>query len=96
MEEGDFYHPDPEINAQVTEEANANERFDVAARLPPRWWICPECGASHTRGFIDGHSSHRCLRCGYGGGGGTFSDLSPKERAMHAAHELRHDCATAD
>lgn len=68
------YHPDPEINALVEQEAAESERADIAAGFPPRWWLCPECGATHNRGHFGVIGSHRCLRCGYVGGGGVMAD----------------------
>lgn len=68
------YHPDPEINELVTVEANEAEVADLAAGYPPRWWKCPDCGASHQRGWFGTVGSHRCLRCGYAGGGGIMAD----------------------
>lgn len=32
-------------------------------------FICPQCFASHRRGFVDGVCVFRCLRCGYQGHG---------------------------
>ena len=30
---------------------------------------CPDCGAGHDRGYVDGFSLFRCLGCGYSGHG---------------------------
>jgi hypothetical protein len=67
------YHPDPEINAQVRADANAGERIDLAAGLPPSRWRCP-CGAEHSRGHFGAIGVHRCLACGYVGTGGVMID----------------------
>lgn len=69
------YHPDPEINAEVVRDAADAERSDVRSGYPPRRWMCPDCGASHERGFFPlGTDAHRCLRCGYLGVGGVLWD----------------------
>lgn len=68
------YHPDPAINALVTEEANDAERANLAAGFPPSWWLCPDCGAKHNRGHFGNIGNHRCLNCGYVGGGGVMAD----------------------
>ena len=33
----------------------------------PAPFTCPECGAQHDRGWVDGVETYRCLRCGYVG-----------------------------
>jgi rubredoxin len=66
------HHPDPEINAGVAAEVLEAERADLAAGYPPRTWICPDCGASHSRGHFMNVGQHRCLRCGYVGSGGVM------------------------
>lgn len=71
------YHPDPEINAQVAQEAMDAERADLKAGYPPRTWQC-ECGASHSRGHFMSIGCHRCLRCGYQGPGGIL--IGPGEQ----------------
>lgn len=38
-------------------------------QMPPIHFECPECGASHDRGFANGVDTFRCLRCGYSGHG---------------------------
>lgn len=68
-----FYHPDPEINAEVSAEANESERLDLLAGYPPRKWACPQCSAKHSRGFFEVVGVHRCLNCGYAGEGGVMS-----------------------
>ena len=35
-------------------------------RTPPPF-TCPQCGAQHNRGWVDGVETFRCLRCGYVG-----------------------------
>jgi hypothetical protein len=81
------YHPDPEINAEVQQDAIEAEAADLAAGYPNRWWVCPSCGHSHNRGYIDGIRRHRCLNCGYVGIEGTMhtnrpdSPVTPKEGA---------------
>lgn len=45
---------------------------------------CPTCGASHDRGFVDGVSLFRCLRCGYQGHG--FHPDPETDRAVYAEH----------
>jgi hypothetical protein len=67
------YHPDPEINAEVAQQALDAEKLDLAVGYPPRRWIC-ECGASHSRGHFGFIGNHRCLRCGYAGDGGVMVD----------------------
>lgn len=32
-------------------------------------FTCPSCSAQHDRGYVDGMSVFRCLRCGYMGYG---------------------------
>ncbi len=66
------YHPDPEINAEIEQMALDAERFDLAAGYPPRYWVCPDCGAGHRRGHFMAIGAHRCLFCGYIGTGGTM------------------------
>ena len=56
------YHPDPEIDAEVRADAAAGARADLAAGLPCH--CCPQCGRTHDRGYVDGHSVYRCLHCG--------------------------------
>lgn len=65
-----YYHPDPEINAEVLQDIADAERVDMAAGFPPYKWQC-DCGASHSRGHFGSIGVHRCLRCGYVGAGGT-------------------------
>ena len=60
------YHPDPTINAEVACDTLEAELADLHAGMPPRRWICPDCGHGHTRGTLDG-VTHRCLWCGYMG-----------------------------
>lgn len=67
------YHPDPQINAEVEATAIAAEKIDLAAGYPPSRWTCPECEHSHDRGHFGVIGSHRCLNCGYAGGGGVIS-----------------------
>jgi len=75
------YHPDPEINREVAAEVLANEAFDVLiARLPPRRWMCPLCGTSHSRGHLGAIGTHRCLSCGYVGTGGVMWDPEHKAK----------------
>lgn len=69
------YHPDTEINAVIEMEAAEAERIDMAAGYPPRWWMCPDCGNSHSRGHFAGVIGvHRCLKCGYAGRGGVMAE----------------------
>lgn len=66
------YHPDPDINAGVAQDALDAERADLKAGYPPRRWTCP-CGQSHSRGHFMGQIGvHRCLWCGYVGTGGVM------------------------
>lgn len=67
------YHPDPAINAEVEADAIEAEMADLVAGYPPSWWACPECGHSHGRGHFGVVGSHRCLNCGYVGGGGVMA-----------------------
>jgi hypothetical protein len=67
------YHPDPATNAEVAEAALEAELLDLAAGYPPRFWTCPECEAQHGRGHFLTIGVHRCLRCGYYGGGGIMA-----------------------
>jgi Zn ribbon nucleic-acid-binding protein len=46
---------------------------------------CPTCEAAHTRGFINGVSLFRCLRCGYQGHG--FHSAPDIDRLVLADHE---------
>lgn len=71
------YHPDPAIDAEVRADALVNERIDLDAGYPPRWWVCPDCGASHRRGWFMSEGTHRCLRCGYVGVFGTMHTNRP-------------------
>lgn len=66
------YHPDPEINALIAAEALENEKADLASGLPPAKWTCPDCATSHKRGHFGTIGSHRCMKCGYVGGGGII------------------------
>ncbi len=68
------YHPDPAIDTEVTLDATAAERADLAAGYPPRRWTCPNCGAEHGRGHFLAIGTHRCLACGYVGTGGVMSE----------------------
>lgn len=70
-------HPDPEIAAELEQEARGSERVDVAAGYTPRRWRC-DCGAEHGRGHFGTVGVHRCLACGYVGQGGTL--IEPPER----------------
>lgn len=45
---------------------------------------CPACNAEHWRGFLDGVSLFRCLRCGYQGHG--FHPDSDIDRDVYADH----------
>jgi rubredoxin len=71
------YHPDPEINAEVAKEVLEAETIDLAAGYPPRWWVCPNCEASHGRGHFGVIGNHRCLNCGYVGDGGVMLESKP-------------------
>lgn len=68
------YHPDPDISAEIEAESAESERLDLKAGYPPRWWQCPQCGASHGRGHFESIGTHRCLGCGYAGGGGLVAE----------------------
>ena len=61
------YHPDPVIDAQVRAEALEGDMADLAAGYPARWWVCPQCGRPHQRGYFLAFGQHRCLNCGYVG-----------------------------
>lgn len=71
------YHPDPAINAEIQADALDAEKADLAAGYPPRWWLCPSCGASHHRGHFMSIGVHRCLGCGYVGPGGRMHTNKP-------------------
>jgi Zn ribbon nucleic-acid-binding protein len=45
---------------------------------------CPTCNAEHHRGFVDGVSVFRCLRCGYSGHG--FHSDADIDRDAYADH----------
>lgn len=45
---------------------------------------CPTCNAEHRRGFLDGVSLFRCLRCGYMGHG--FHPDPEIDREVYADH----------
>jgi rubredoxin len=75
------YHPDPEINAEVAAEAVRVEMLDVSLGYSPRWWRCPNCGATHRRGWFLAFGQHRCLGCGYVGAEGTMHTNRPPTRS---------------
>jgi hypothetical protein len=79
------YHPDPEINAEVTQEAREAEITDVKGGYPPARWFCPKCGASHARGHFQALGTHRCLSCGYVGEDGVLvsAPAAPCPSASH-------------
>jgi Zn ribbon nucleic-acid-binding protein len=54
---------------------------------------CPTCNAEHTRGFIDGVSLFRCLRCGYQGHG--FHSDPEIDRQVFADHEAANAISRA-
>lgn len=76
------YHPDPEINAEVIQQANEGEEFDLSIGYPPRAWTCP-CGATHARGHFGAIGIHRCLSCGYVGDQGVLSDQPTGSDRQH-------------
>lgn len=45
---------------------------------------CPTCAAAHDRGFVNGVSVFRCLRCGYQGHG--FHSDPAIDREVYAQH----------
>jgi predicted RNA-binding Zn-ribbon protein involved in translation (DUF1610 family) len=50
-------------------------------------FLCPRCGASHSRGALDGCAVYRCLRCGYVGHGyhpDPEPDRGTYEDSLHA------------
>jgi hypothetical protein len=71
------YHPDPAIDAEITKQANESDVADMAAGFGPKWWQCPTCSASHQRGHFGVIGNHRCMNCGYVGGGGTLHTKRP-------------------
>ena len=73
----DPYHPDPEIDAGIRADMLISERIDLAAGYPPRWFLCPQCGATHRRGWFMSQGMHRCLGCGYVCAGGTTHTSRP-------------------
>lgn len=75
-----MYHPDPEINAEIVNQALTAERVDIAAGYAPRWWTCPDCASSHQRGHLYAVGVHRCLGCGYVGTGGVMKTNPPEDR----------------
>lgn len=77
MSELVVYHPDPEINAELIQQAVSVEVFDLSIGYAPRWWVCPDCAASHQRGWFQAVGVHRCLRCGYVGTQGTMHTNRP-------------------
>jgi rubredoxin len=77
MRNATSYHPDPEINAELIQQANEAEAFDLSIGYPPRWWTCPECGVAHNRGHFQAIGQHRCLSCGYVGAGGVMRTNPP-------------------
>jgi hypothetical protein len=64
------YHDDETINREIHLDMLAAEAADLKAGFPVTRWAC-DCGASHSRGTING-VAHRCLRCGFIGVGGTL------------------------
>lgn len=72
------YHPNPEINAGIIQQAIEAEIFDLDAGYPARWWSCPKCESSHHRGHFGNLGNHRCLRCGYCGPEGTMHINDPR------------------
>lgn len=83
------YHPDPEINQEVSAEVLAAEVLDLASGMAPRRWTCPQCGNSHSRGHFMTIGQHRCLRCGYVGCDGVMwdpqSEQEPSTNASNAS-----------
>ena len=75
------YHPDPEVNEELVALALENERVDLAAGFPPKFWRC-ECGAGHSRGHFQIVGVHRCMWCGYVGTGGTMHTHDAKGRLI--------------
>lgn len=71
------YHPDATIDAEVRADALDADLADLAAGYAARWWVCPDCGASHQRGYFGSFGVHRCLGCGYVGEGGTTHTNRP-------------------
>ena len=60
---------------------------DEPGQAPDRTGIhfhCPVCDAEHWRGFVDGVSLFRCLRCGYAGHG--FHGDPTIDREIYADH----------
>jgi hypothetical protein len=49
------------------------------------YFVCPCCAAEHTRGYLDGLSLFRCLRCGYVGHG--FHPDADVDRSVFLDHE---------
>lgn len=39
-----MYHPDPEINAGISQQALEAERYDLSIGYQSRWWDCRDCG----------------------------------------------------
>ena len=74
------YHPDPEIDAELTRQAIENEEYDLSVGYPPRWWTCPVCKKSHNRGHFQAIGTHRCLNCGYVGSDGRMHTNLPGTR----------------
>jgi rubredoxin len=45
----------------------------------PAPFTCPECGAQHDRGWVDGVETYRCLGCGYTGKNSNPRPMSDEE-----------------
>ena len=45
-------------------------------------FTCPNCGASHTRGYINGVDTFRCFGCGYIGTDNAFQGTTWKKAVL--------------
>lgn len=84
------YHPDPDIDAGIHEEAQESERRDLDAGYPPRRWRCG-CGAEHGRGHYLTIDTHRCLACGYVGTGGALIGPGEDPRVVGVCATCEHE-----
>jgi rubredoxin len=59
----------------VTDHPESTLAADPAPPQADACWRCPHCETDQARGpFVGWNGIHRCLACGYVGGGGTTTD----------------------